>query len=171
MTRVTGAVALVVGLAALSVPPQLEQSTWETLLAPYSTGAPLPGEFRIREIRRGPANDVIISVGRPGDGATVEVVVVERGRWKSPNETQSFTIDYEVPHSSAAERDVVTRRLADAIRSRDHGLPSPDAVPLRAADASVFPWWLEMLRGLRGLLFGASIVLLALIAGSGSPVR
>src|SRR5438128_2063578 len=88
-----GAVALLVGLVALAVPPRLsEHPTWETLLAPYSTGAPLPNNFRIQDIRRGSGNDVVISVRRPDDGATVEVVVVERGRWKSVHESQSFTI-------------------------------------------------------------------------------
>jgi hypothetical protein len=158
-----GALALLVGLVALAVPRSSEHPTWETLLAPYSTGAPVAGDFRIRELRRGSANDVVIAVRRPDDGATVEVVVVERGRWKSLYESQSFTIDYEVPHSPAAESAAVTKALADTIRSRDRGLPSPDAVPLRAGDPTVLPWWLEMLRGVRGMLFGASLTLLALI--------
>jgi hypothetical protein len=166
---VAGTLALLIGLVALAVPPWSELPTWETLLAPYSTGAPLADDFRIRELRRGSANDVIISVRRPDDGATVEVVVVDRGRWESVFESQSFTIDYEVPHSSAAERAVVTKVLADTIRSRDRGLPSPDAVPLRAGDPTVLPWWLEMLRGVRGMLFGASLTLLALIVFRGSP--
>lgn len=164
-----GALALLAGILALAVPHPNELPTWETLLAPYGTGAPLFDDFRIRELRRGSANDVVISVRRPDDGATVEVVVVERGRWKSVFESQSFTIDYEVPHSPAAERAVVTKVLADAIRSRDRGLPSPDAVPLRAGDPTVLPWWLEMLRGVRGTLFGASLTLLALIVLSRSP--
>ena len=166
-----GALALLVGLVALAVPPEpfTTRLTWEDLLAPYSTGAPLPNEFRVEEIRRGPANDVLISVRRPDDGATVEVVVVERGRWKSDHESQSFTIDYELPRSPAADRDVITAVLADTIRSRDHGLSSPDGVPLRAGDATVLPWWLEMLRGVRGMLFGASLGLLALIALCRSP--
>jgi len=38
------ALALLAGLVALAVPtkPFGEHPTWETLLAPYSTGAPLP---------------------------------------------------------------------------------------------------------------------------------
>jgi hypothetical protein len=165
------ALALLAGLVALAVPPKPfgEHPSWETLLAPYSTGAPLADDFRIRELRRGSANDVVISVRRPDDGATVEVVVVERGRWKSVHESQSFTIDYELPHSPAAESALVTKVLADTIRSRDHGLPSPDAVPLRAGDPTVLPWWLEMLRGVRGMLFGASLTLLALIVLQRSP--
>jgi hypothetical protein len=158
-------------MAALAVPPQplSERPTWESLLAPYSTGAPLPDDFRIHEMRRGSGSGVVITVRRPGDGATVEVVVVERGRWKSVHESQSFTIDYELPRSAAAHREVLTELLADTIRSRDRGLPSPDAIPLRAADPSVLPWWLAMLRGVRGMLFGASLVLVALIALHRSP--
>jgi hypothetical protein len=159
----TATLALVVGLVALAVPPFGEQPTWETLLAPYSTGAAIADDFRIREVRRGGANDVVVSVRGPDDQATVEVVVVERGRWKSNQNSQSFTIDYELPHSSAAESAVVTKTLADAIRSRDRGLPSPDAIPLRAGDPTVLPWWLETLRGMRGMLSGASLALLALI--------
>ena len=169
--RRAGALALLVGLVALAVPPHPfgERPTWETLLAPYTTGSPLPGGFRIEEIRRGPENEVVIPVRRPDDGAAVEVVVVERGRWKSEHESQSFTIDYELPHSPAAERDAVTTLLAGTIRSRDHGLPSPDAIPLRAVDPSVLPWSLEMLRGVRGMLFGASVILMALSGLHGSP--
>lgn len=158
--------ALALGLAALAVPPHPlgEGPAWETLLAPYSTGAPVLGGFRVDDIRRGADNGVVISLRRPDDGAAVEVLVVERGRWKSVHESQSFTIDYELPRSPAPERDAVTRVLADTIRSRDAGLPSPDAIPLRASDLSVLPWALEMLRGVRGVVFGASLVLFALIA-------
>src|SRR5690349_19626094 len=158
-----GALALLVGLLALAVPPRSELPTWETLLSPYSTGGPLVDDFRIRDIRRGSANDVVISARRPDDGATVEVVVAERDRWTSEFGSQSFTIDYEVTASPAAERTVVTKIVADTIRSRDRGLPSPDAIPLRAGDPTVLPWWLEMLRGVRGMLFGASLILLALM--------
>lgn len=163
--------ALLIGLLALAVPPSPfgERPTWESLLAPYSTGAPLPAGFRVHEIRRGPDNGVVISVRRPDDGAAVEVIVVERGRWKSVHQSQSFIIDYELPRSPAAERDVITALLADTIRARDHGLPAPDAVPLRADDAGVLPWWLEMLRGARGLLLGASLILLALLVLLRSP--
>ncbi len=164
-----GVFALVVGIVALAVPHPNDLPTWETLLAPYGTGAPLADGFRIRDIRRGSANDVVVSVRRPEDGATVEVVVVERGRWKSDSESRSFTIDYEVSHSPAAERALVTKVLAETIRSRDRGLPSPDAIPLRAGDSTVLPWWLDIVRGVRGTLFGASLTLLALIVLSRSP--
>lgn len=165
-----GVLSLLVGLAALTVPPRWagQQPTWETLLAPYSTGTPLPNGFRIRDLRRGSDNGVVISV-RNDDGAAVEVIVVERGRWKSTNESRSFIIDYELPHSPAAERETVTALLAETIRARDRGLPSPDAIPLRADDAGVLPWWLEMLRGVRGTLLGASLVLLALLVLDGAP--
>ena len=162
-----GALALTVGLATLAAPPH-EHATWETLLAPYSTGAQLPDGFRIQDIHRGAENDVVIAVGRADEAATIEVVVVERGRWESDHQSQSFAIEYEVPHSPAPEREAVTELLAATIRSHDHGLPSPDAVPLRAGDPGVLPWWIEMLRGVRGVLFGASLILIALIALHGS---
>ncbi|MCC6847410.1 MAG: hypothetical protein IT294_02825 [Deltaproteobacteria bacterium] len=157
-----GALALLVGLLALVVPrPFGERPTWQSLLAPYSSGALLPGGFRAEEIRRGPDNGVVVGVRRASDGATVEVLVVERGRWESPWRSRSFTIDYELPRSSAAEREAVTALLAETISARDAGLPAPDAVPLRVDDASVLPWWFETLRGARGFLLGASGIALA----------
>ncbi|MEO6025728.1 MAG: hypothetical protein ABIR79_02530, partial [Candidatus Binatia bacterium] len=176
MARALGALALAIGAVVLAIPGSSvgEPTSWESLLAPYSTGAPLPDGFRVQEIRRGPDNGIVISVRRPDGGAAVEVLVVERGRWKSVHESQSFTIDYELPHSPAAEREVITALLAETIRSRDHGLPAPDALPLRpdevGADASVLPWWLEVLRGLRGVLLGATLILLALLALVRAPV-
>jgi hypothetical protein len=166
-----GALALVVGAMALAVSasPFGQPTTWEGLLAPYSAGAPLLDGFHIAEMRRGPDNGIVVSVRRPADGATVEVLVVERGRWRSAHQTPSFTIDYEVPHSPAAERDAVTAFVAETIRARDHGLPAPDAIPLRTDDASLLPWWLEVLRGLRGTLLGANVVLLAVLALTWSP--
>jgi hypothetical protein len=168
---VAGALALLMGAMALAVPPNPfgDRTTWESLLAPYSTGAPLSDGFRVHEIRRGPDNGIVVAVRRPSDGAAVEVLVVERGRWQSAHESRSFTIDYELPHSPAAERAAITALLAATIRSRDHGLPAPDAIPLRADDASLLPWWLEMLRGLRGALLGASVAVLALLALARSP--
>ena len=165
---VAGSVALVFGIIALVVPPapsRRELISWESLLAPYSGGAPLPGNFRVQGIQRGSANDVVVFVGRLEDTAAVEVHVVQRGRWTGVLESQSFGIAFEIPRSSAAEREEITQLLAEAIRSRDRGLPAPDAIPLHAAsDSSVLPWWLETLRGGRGVLLGASLVLLALIA-------
>lgn len=160
-----GVLVLLIGMLALVVParPFGDRPTWETLLAPYSAGAPLPDGFRIAGIHRGPDNGIVVSVRRPDDGAAVEVLVVERGRWQSVHESRSFTIDYELPRSPAAEREAITRFVAETIRARDHGLPAPDAVALRADDASVLPWWFEAVRGMRGVLLGASLVLLALL--------
>ena len=166
-----GVLPLLSGLLALAVPPHPfdDPPTWETLLAPYSTGAALPHGFRVHEIRRGADNGIVISVRGPDDAAAVEVIVVERGRWKSVHRSRSFTIDYELPRSPAAERDDITALLAETIGSRDHGLTAPDAVRLRAGDSTVLPWWLEMLRGLRGMLLGSSLVVLALLALRPAP--
>ena len=140
--------ALLIAVAVLAV--WLEQRgsqavSWESLLAPYSQGTPLPDRFRIEKIRRGSLNDVIIFVDRPGDTATIEVHVLPRGRWTGIRESQSFGIAYETPHSSASEpeREAVTEALAQAIRSRDHGLPSPDAIPLGPSFDSILPWWVQ----------------------------
>lgn len=175
VSRLSGAgtLALLIGILALTVPPHPfgVAPTWESLLAPYSTGAPLVGGFRVEDIARGPDNAVVVSVRRPADGAAVEVLIVERGRWASVHASRSFTIDYEIPRSPAVERDEVTAVLAATIRSRDDGLPAPDAVALRTDDPTVLPWWIEVVRGLRGTLIGASIVVLAvsIVAPSAGP--
>jgi hypothetical protein len=164
---------LLAGVAALCLPPGrwgVEPLSWESLLAPYSRGAPLPEGFRIDAIRRGSENDVVILAGRSADAATVEVHVLQRGRWAGVRESQSYGIGYETPRSTAAARESVTEAIAQAIRSRDRGLPSPDAIPLGPSfDPSALPWWLEMQRGWRGVLVGASLLLLALMAVVRSP--
>ena len=171
--RGAAALALLIGIAALAAQAgriPREPLSWDALLAPYSTGTPLPDGFRLDAIQRGAGNDVVISIRRPGDGATVEVHVLPRGRWSSIRETASFGIGYETPHSSADEREAITELLAATVRAHDRGLPAPDAIPLRAAfDPTVLPWWLDMLRGGRGLLLGSSLALLAVIALVPSP--
>jgi len=143
--------------------------SWQSLLVPYSLGEPLPDGFRIAAIRRGPRNDVVVAIERPGDGATVEVHVAKRGRWPDVLESRSFGIGYERMHSSAPEREAITAVIATAIRANDRGLPPPDAIPLApAADSSLLPCWLEMMRGWQGLLLGVSLSLLALLALSRS---
>lgn len=154
-------------MAALCASGQLHTApvSWDDLLAPYSQGAPLPGGFRITEVRRGSGNDVVISVGRPGEMAAVEVHIVQRGRWPGVRETDSFGVAYETPRSPAVEREGITALLAETIAARDSGLRSPDAIPLGPTfDPSALPWWLETLRGWRGALLGASLVVLGLIA-------
>lgn len=167
-----GALALLIGILALVVPPHpfRDRPTWETLLSPYGSGAPLPHGFRVEGIHRGPDNGIVVSARRPEDGAAVEILVVERGRWPSVHESRSFTIDYELPRSPAAEREAVTAFVAETIRARDDGLPAPDAVALRVDDPSVLPWWFEAVRGLRGLLIGASLVLLVMLLLVRAPV-
>jgi hypothetical protein len=164
---------LLVAVVAVAVSANWSAGTrvsWENLLAPYSKGTPLPDGFRISEIRRGPRNDVVVTVERPEDGAAVEVHVAQRGQWPGVLESESFGIGYEELHSPAVERAAVTKVLADAIREHDGGLPSPDAIPLGPSfDPTVLPWWLEMLRGERGLLLGGSLSLIALIGISPSP--
>jgi hypothetical protein len=168
-----GVLALAVGTLALVIPPATVSDgvSWQALLAPYSGGALLPNGFFIEGIRRGAGNDVIISVDDPAAGSVgVEVHVVERGRWSGIRESQSFGIAYETPHSPAAEREAVTEAIAEAIRSRDHGLPSPDAIPLSTSGAAALPWWLAMLRGGRGMLLGTNLLLLGLLVVLRSPL-
>jgi hypothetical protein len=155
---------LLLSSAALLVTSRPGVVSWETLLAPYSDGTPIAGDFRIIELRRGSGNDVVLLIGHPSEPPTIEVHILPRGAWPGVRESTSFSIGYETPHSPAPERESVTEIIAQTVRARDHGLPSPGAIPLRAADPTVLPWWLEMLRGGRGWLLGTSLVLLAVIA-------
>jgi hypothetical protein len=169
------AVTLLIGIVVLvwsAARPKQEALSWEGLLMPYSQGEPLPGGFRVADIRRGPWNDVLIAVDRPGDTAAIDVHVLPRGRWTSVRESHSFAIGYEIPRSSAtdAEREAVTEALAQAIRARDRGLPPPDAIPLRAGGgAAVLAAWFEALRGWSGLLLGASLGTVGLLLVTRSP--
>lgn len=151
---------LVAGCAALLL-GQLwatPSATWQSLLAPLSSGAPLPAGFVVTEIRRGPRHDVVVAIVRPSDGATVEVHIAARGRWPDVIDTTSFGVGYESNHSTAAERVEVTAAVAEALRKNDSGLPAPDAIPLVGEDTNQQPWRLEALRGWRGVLLGISLV-------------
>jgi hypothetical protein len=158
------AVALLVGMAALVAPlPQWSDSavSWETLLAPYAAGTPLPEGFRIDLIRRGDVNDVVVSVVRPDGSGAAEVHVLPRGCWSGIRESQSFGIGYETPRSPAPERDAIVEALAEAIRSRDRGLPPPDMIPIDGSfDARTVQ---TRLQGLSSVFFGGSGVVLALL--------
>lgn len=163
-SRAAGSTALLVGLAALMATARGAAVSWDTLLAPYAQGAPIVGEFRIRDLHRGAGNDVVLRIGRPGEGIGAEVHILPRGSWPGVRASRSFSIGYETPRSPAAERDAITAVIADALRARDHGLPSPGAIPLRSGDATALPWWLEALRGPRGPFLGISLILLGLLA-------
>lgn len=159
---------LILSLAATAVPDGRQALTWRALLAPYSHGAPLAGEFRVVAMRRGSDNDVVLDVRRAADGAAVEVHILARGRWPGVRESASFGIAYETPRSPAAEREAVTAALAEALRARDPGgLPAPDAIPLGGDhDPTALPWPLEALRGGRGVLVGLALLALGLVAVS-----
>ncbi len=155
---------LVVGCAALLLGQRWSGSvvTWQSLLAPLSVGAPLPSGFVVKEIRRGPRHDVVVAIERPADGATVEVHIAARGRWPNVIDTTSFGVGYESNHSSAGERAEITAAVAEALRKNDFGLPAPDAIPLvEGEDPDLPPWWLESLRGWRGVLLGISLVVVS----------
>jgi hypothetical protein len=158
---------LLLGMIGLTVgPAQVENASiaWETLLAPYSQGAELPDGFRLGRVRCGPDNDIVISAERPRDSAAVEVHVLPRGRWPGIRESQSFGIGYETQRSDASGREAVTEALAQAIRSHDRGLPSPDTIPLGPSlVASGDPAWVAALHAVRPLLVGASVAALLLI--------
>jgi len=171
---VAAGMALLIGVAALALPPEWARTatiSWEALLAPYSRGAALPDGFRIDTLGRGPGNDVMLRVRRPGEAAGIEVHILARGRWTDVRESRSFGIAYETPHSPAAEREAITEVLAETLRAHDPGgLPVPDAIALGPTpDPTVLPWWLDTLRGGRGMLVGSSIILLGWLRLVPSP--
>lgn len=126
-------VAATLGLVGLRSASASESLSWEDLLAPYSRGTPLPGGFRIDGVCYGTEHDVVIVLDGPDGDATIEVHVLQRGRWEGIRESRSFGIGYETSRSPAAERETVTELLAETVRSRDRGLPPPNTIALGPA--------------------------------------
>jgi hypothetical protein len=173
LVRATGVVVLLAGVVALVAPPGqsgADRLSWETLLAPYSLGAALPDGHRIDAIRRGGANEVVILVSGAGENDAAQVHVLPRGCWSGIRESASFGIGYETALSPAPQREAITETLANAVRSRDRGLPPPDAIPLRSAyDLRDLRYWMPGARGWRAVLLVASLALLACVVRVGSP--
>ena len=163
--RTIAAALLALGGGALALWPlgwAHRATSWEALLAPYSEGAPLPDGFRVQAIRRGATNEVVLAVGRPGEPPGVEVHLLPRGCWPGVRESRSFGIGYETPRSPAAQREAITEAVAETIRSRDEGLPAPDAIPLGSTfDGTRLA---RLLQRWRGVLVGTSIAALAAVA-------
>lgn len=155
-----------VALGVLALPrPGYFSVDWRSLLSPYSEGAPLPLGFTLEGTERGTGNEIVLTCRRAADGAVVQIVILSKGRWSGIRESTSFGIAYEISGSSAAraESELVTEAVANTIRLRDTGLPSPEAIPLDHTDETVLVWWIEMLRGLRGALMGIVLVLGAVL--------
>ena len=160
-----GVMALIAGLLGLVVQPRGDgEATWADLLAPYSGGAPLLNDYRVREIRRGSVRDVVLHVVDGGGGVAAEVHILPLGTWPGVRTSQSFDIAYETPRSPSPRRDEIVEVIAETVRSRDNGLPAPDLIPLGdGPDSTVLPWWLEMLRGPRGVGLGVGLLLSGIV--------
>lgn len=135
--------------------------TWTALLEPYSRGDKLPYEYSIRTVARGVADDIVVTLDGP-DQSRVEVHFLQRGRWRDVRESSSFSIAYEISQTTAprVEAEAVTEALASLVRSRDSGLPLPNAIPLGEAFESIWPWWVLKSDLTAGLLQIAWAVLL-----------
>ena len=137
------ALALLLALAGCRADaPRPAAASWSTLLAPYAPGREVARGYVLGAPTRGPEHDVAWRAVRPGDGAQVEVHVVDRGRWAGVRETRSYGVAWEAPRTTAPRDDAeaVTEALARAIRAHDRGPGRVDAVPLAATEPAAPPW-------------------------------
>lgn len=167
--RALAAVALCVAAALLLAPTARVSERpigWEDLIAPLAPGQVVVRGYVLSPLRRGEEHDVVLLASRRGTpgarAGSVEVHVVDRGRWTGVAETASFGVAYEEPRSSADLDDLraVTDALAAAIRARDPGGLGPvDAIPLRAEpDRPVAARVVDRLAGARGMAVGVAVV-------------
>jgi hypothetical protein len=132
-------------------------------------GGPIGESYTLKAPRWGQQNDVVFNVRRerPGEAPLqFDVHVVPRGQWPTTRNTRSFSVDYELPGSTAPAADMgaITDALASAIGANDAGFASVTGVPLgEEADPHALPRWTEALRGIRGVLVGVSIVALGIL--------
>lgn len=127
-------------LGALAALPSCEgadavaRASWPALIAPYAPGREVTRGYVLTAPTRGHEHDVVLRAVRPRDGLSVEVHVVDRGRWAGVRETRSFGVAWEAPHTTAPRDDAeaVTEALAVTLRARDRGGPV-DAIALGAA--------------------------------------
>jgi hypothetical protein len=136
------------------------RASWPALIAPYAPGREVTRGYVLAAPTRGHEHDVVLRAARPADGLSVEVHIVDRGRWAGVRETRSFGVAWEAPHTTAprADAEAVTEALAVTLRASDRGGPV-DAIALGAPSAPTpldrllaalrlagswqpAPWWL-----------------------------
>src|SRR6185295_16742273 len=97
--------------------------SWDALLAPLGVGRAAALDYALGPLRRGAEHDVILPLRSIERGSSVEVHILDRGRWTGVRETPSFGVAYEAPRSEAAAADceAVTEAIAQALRHNDPG--------------------------------------------------
>lgn len=175
--RILALLALL-ALAACRPAAPADRATWTSLLGPYAPGREVVRGYVISAPARGHEHDVTLRAVRPGDGAQVEVHVVDRGRWQGVRETRSFGVAWEEPATTATRDDAeaVTEAIAQAIRARDPGRARVDAIPLTPVEPAPPPWTraLALLRPLgtwRAVPWWLLGLACALAAGRRRPAR
>ncbi len=162
---------LLLGIAAvllIPAPVVKDPICWEELLVPLQTGAPLVRGYVFSSLRRGEAQDVVLSARREtgalGALARVEIHLVDRGQWSGIEETRSFGIAWEVPPAASPvkateeEARAVTDVVREAVARNDTGFDSVAAIPLRSeAPAPLIARTLDRLRGWRGVVIGGAV--------------
>jgi hypothetical protein len=161
------AVGLLIAAAAAGcgspAPPRAPDS-WTALVAPLAPGREVTRGFVLAAPTRGHEHDVVFRATRAADHARVEVHVVDRARWPDARPAGAFSVDWELPRTTASRDDAaaVTDALTRAIASHpgargpvdavalDRGTPvtaRPRALSLlgRLGTWRVFPWWLVAL--------------------------
>lgn len=141
-------------------PPQVD---WQDLVAPLAPGREVTRGFVLAAPTRGHEHDVVFRATRPGDGARVEVHVVDRWRWRDARAAGAFAVAWEVPRTTASHDDAeaVTEAVTRALAAHPEARGPADAIPLAdGASTTVpralallallgtwhrFPWWLAAL--------------------------
>lgn len=176
---IAGAARLLLGLALAALAlwlcrpspsPGARARSWEELLAPVAVGRTVRGH-EVTSLRRGQEHDVVLTLRSPERGASIEVHVVDRGRWKGIRETASFGVAYEVPRSSASapECEAVTEEITAAVRANDPGGLGPvESIPLPAEPpAPLAARALDTIGGPRGVAIGLCVVAATWLFASG----
>jgi hypothetical protein len=171
--RLLAALALIALACVLVWPrPQPHAVTWEEMIAPYSSGTPLPGGYVLLAPRRGEERDVVFLASDPS-GHRVQVHVVPKGQWTGVIESRSFGIAYEAPQSPApeADRQAVTAALAEAIRGHDTGFTGTGVIGLQSETRSTMAVSVATLSSWQGIgaaacALGVVWLLLSLRAGA-----
>ena len=86
------AALLVAVVLAQPGPGRAGQRTWDTLLQPLAIGKPVALGYVLGAPHRGEEQDIVFAARSPDGGSTIEVHVLDRGRWPGIRETASFGV-------------------------------------------------------------------------------
>lgn len=184
--RIAVAVTLLAWIVAALWPgSRMERrASVEQLVAPLTVGAVVAGGFRLGPFERGREHDVLVVATRETPPASVEVHVLDVGRWPEALKVGAYGVAYEEPRSPATddERLQVRDAIAAAVRAHsdlttpvdslalgtDRALPTVQAVLSRFGGArglTIAFAALAVLLLVAPLRGGAYVIALLLLAG------